>query len=60
MKHAVTFFVQKNEGEIFVPEEFCSPKCLVAMAIAKSALFVTCSKYGCKQFLNPLHPLNQR
>lgn len=38
----------------FLPEELCTPKCLVTAAVIAGAVFAVCpKKYGCKQFLNP-------
>lgn len=59
MTNFVTFYYRFKQECRYVPVEYCSPKQLVAMAIATGCIFVTCTKYGCKQFQNPIHPLNK-
>ena len=37
-----------------LPEAFCKPKLLMVFCSYMAAEFVTCPKYGCKQF-KPIH-----
>lgn len=54
MRHTyeVTFFFGGCNTTSIFPAYMCKPAILLSVAYSHKALFVTCTKYGCRQF-NP-------